>query len=1111
MAHPRKFVEKIAIHNAKMAEETRAFEEIMKEVSDLGNSMKAPPSQHQQYRSLPNVNIGFGQNHIDLQKALMNLDNMQRPGLVDRLPMRERRYTANRTTPFPKRNFGIDTSPYHAAPPYLSPPQMDQGQNWRRAISDSSLHQTVMGGQIKDMDMNKINDFKRAGSPQSRPRSCEVPGINSSRMYQTEQVSPVSTPQMANTGSLPDLTNLHIPSPLPTPIDVDDNQMNQAASPPHYQTSPRHVRRHTHSPVVDKQPFPPQMPYMDPNMSPLELRLQQFQPYQQSPTSTSDASNQFVSHNTTVSSPIMSPTASTSMSPLLKNLPNPPLSPLASDFSFKQQQINNSLQQQMQQDPFGMNLAYIGGGLQQRMQFQSMPQQGMQSPNNFGQPGNRLPDLIITSEDEESQRLDFARELSSAMANVGGGNPSDLYSEELGQLDMESLQMLSGHGDSEVADQATEDQFRMDRLAGFSRSILCRRVCDRCNKVIRFFGFRCKDCRFKCHRKCSNCITTKCRQTRDFRPNHMTCVGKFWQKPSKRRKWPLTSNFDSLPSRRPNVPEDLQRSLQPRKYIDAKGKIRQKLINGLYDSFCYSPRHDIDPQPSSSSKASSTPQQTTNVTIHREQILRDIKSSFRGERLEFGDVDLVNASENTRRTSQEQYLPCPQTWKRTYSWSSRHSAMTSFTSSSGYSSMPASCPSSANSHRSSSPTPDFSNIRSLTATLERCSLEEDMDQLQDREEFRESFAERSLPMYVLTWPMARKTRPNQNDTRRIFSVDDCQTTSEREDSVKSSTRCSQSDQDSEDDIKKSLKEWKIPFKDLQFGDEVGASPKGHVFKGRWHGDIMIHTVKKTAKQDLEEFLKEVSLLSMIRHENVVLFMGACLEPPNLAFITSVRKGLSLHTHLHVRHDFFPLSTRISIARQIAQGMSYLHAKGIVLPHFNSMNVFLESKVKLCVTAYSGRTVVERNGYVSIPRGHMTYIPPEMMRTLVWCDDEILPFTKHSVQSNLYAYGTLLYEIMTGRWPFSTHPVDSVIWLVGKGTKQCLRHTKCPENIKTLLRECWSFEKEDRPEFSKIVQFFQEQNVCNFPPESTHKRINGSYSEPEKMHLVGRTSGRLSIR
>ena len=55
---------------------------------------------------------------------------------------------------------------------------------------------------------------------------------------------------------------------------------------------------------------------------------------------------------------------------------------------------------------------------------------------------------------------------------------------------------------------------------------------------------------------------------------------------------------------------------------------------------------------------------------------------------------------------------------------------------------------------------------------------------------------------------------------------------------------------------------------------------------------MIHTWQRSTKQDVEEFLKEVSVLSMIRHENVVLFMGACLEPPNLAVITRyVKCGL----------------------------------------------------------------------------------------------------------------------------------------------------------------------------------------------------------------------------
>lgn len=119
---------------------------------------------------------------------------------------------------------------------------------------------------------------------------------------------------------------------------------------------------------------------------------------------------------------------------------------------------------------------------------------------------------------------------------------------------------------------------------------------------------------------------------------------------------------------------------------------------------------------------------------------------------------------------------------------------------------------------------------------------------------------------------------------------------------------------------------------------------------------MIHTRRRSTKEDVEEFLKEVSVLSMIRHENVVLFMGACLEPPNLAvitryrffavclleysyellvkidiqygenqcfkciviFVSSVRRGLSLYNHLHVRQDLFSWQFKISIAKQIAQ-------------------------------------------------------------------------------------------------------------------------------------------------------------------------------------------------
>lgn len=69
--------------------------------------------------------------------------------------------------------------------------------------------------------------------------------------------------------------------------------------------------------------------------------------------------------------------------------------------------------------------------------------------------------------------------------------------------------------------------------------------------------------------------------------------------------------------------------------------------------------------------------------------------------------------------------------------------------------------------------------------------------------------------------------------------------------------------------------------------KVGGGQFGSVFKGECRGKIV--AVKKLfAKIDeksLEEFRKEVAILTHLRHPNVVLFMGACTEPGNLFIVT----------------------------------------------------------------------------------------------------------------------------------------------------------------------------------------------------------------------------------
>lgn len=62
---------------------------------------------------------------------------------------------------------------------------------------------------------------------------------------------------------------------------------------------------------------------------------------------------------------------------------------------------------------------------------------------------------------------------------------------------------------------------------------------------------------------------------------------------------------------------------------------------------------------------------------------------------------------------------------------------------------------------------------------------------------------------------------------------------------------------------------------------------GRVHRGRWHGEVAIRLLEIDANnQDhLKLFKKEVMNYRQTRHENVVLFMGACMAPPHLAIVT----------------------------------------------------------------------------------------------------------------------------------------------------------------------------------------------------------------------------------
>ncbi|XP_026201648.1 CREB-regulated transcription coactivator 1b isoform X2 [Anabas testudineus] len=253
--NPRKFSEKIALHNQKQAEETAAFEEVMKDLNitraarlqlQKTQYLQLGQNRGQYYGgSLPNVNqIGNGNIDLPFQNSVLDTSRTTRHhGLVDRVYRDRNRITSPHRRPLSIDKHGrqIDSCPYSSV--YLSPPP---DTSWRRTNSDSALHQSAMnpkpqevfaGGSQElqpkrvpgtensesngDKDVqNRLWDDKKDDS--SKPNTCDVPGINIFPS-QDQELNPSVLPAAHNTGgSLPDLTNIQFPPPLSTPLDPED-------------------------------------------------------------------------------------------------------------------------------------------------------------------------------------------------------------------------------------------------------------------------------------------------------------------------------------------------------------------------------------------------------------------------------------------------------------------------------------------------------------------------------------------------------------------------------------------------------------------------------------------------------------------------------------------------------------------------------------------------------------------------------------------------------------------------------------------------------------------------------------------------------------------------
>ncbi|XP_070293012.1 kinase suppressor of Ras 2 [Salvelinus sp. IW2-2015] len=275
-----------------------------------------------------------------------------------------------------------------------------------------------------------------------------------------------------------------------------------------------------------------------------------------------------------------------------------------------------------------------------------------------------------------------------------------------------------------------------------------------------------------------------------------------------------------------------------------------------------------------------------------------------------------------------------------------------------------------------------------------------------------------------------------------------------------------------------LQEWDIPFKQLEIGELIGKGRFGLVFHGRWHGEVAIRLIdiERDNEDQLKAFKREVMAYRNTRHENVVLFMGVCMSPPHLAIITSLCKGRTLYSVVRDAKVILDVNKTRQIAQEMVKGMGYLHAKGILHKDMKSKNVFYDNG-KVVITDFGLFTISgvlqagsRREDKLRIPSGWLCHLAPEIVSQLSpETEEDKLPFSK---QSDVFAFGTIWYELHAREWPYKNQPAEVIIWQVGSGMKPNLTQIGMGKEISDILLFCWAFEQEERPSFSKLVDLLE---------------------------------------
>ena len=323
--------------------------------------------------------------------------------------------------------------------------------------------------------------------------------------------------------------------------------------------------------------------------------------------------------------------------------------------------------------------------------------------------------------------------------------------------------------------------------------------------------------------------------------------------------------------------------------------------------------------------------------------------------------------------------------------------------------------------------------------------------------------------------------------------------------------------------------WLVGYSDIQLQKVIGQGAFGQVWQGRWRGiDIAVKkifpepefasnmmlsiesnstssfgsngTMNDISKKMLDDL--EVGVMMRLRHPRIVAFLGAgeIIDPPHEGD-TEPKVGIFVMLQYcsggDLSHRLIPVSTnsistfpwkdRLQCAMDIAEGMIFIHGKGVIHRDLKSLNILCDENGR-CMIADLGlakkmgtedplhglRSDIDRssknNGFQPVAtawQGTVPWMAPEVIRS--GYDNSV----------DVYSFAIIMWELITGRVPwFGTQYTFShqIMMAVSQGQRPKIKKKELvhvPVGFVELMKRCWDTHSKRRPNF---VDIFNELKI-----------------------------------